>query len=82
MTELDPHGELPLYQQLAAVLRAAIASGEIPPGRPIPSRKTLTQRYGVSVGTVVAAVDLLRADGLLVMRPGRGLYVRPGGDGG
>lgn len=77
MDQLDPHGEEPLYRQLAAILRRRIASGEIPVGRPIPSRKTLRQEYDVSMGTIVAAVDLLKDEGLLAMYPGRGLYVRP-----
>ena len=44
--EIDHDGETPIYLQLAAILRAQIASGELAPGRPIPSEKSLMQQYG------------------------------------
>ena len=66
----------PVYQQLAAILRAQIESGELRSGRPIPSERTLTQRYGVAVGTVKKAVEVLRTEGLVHTVIGRGIFVR------
>lgn len=66
---------MPLYRQLAGELRRQIGSGEIPVHRPIPSKKTLVQQYGVSPGTVERALDVLKDEGLLETVQGRGLYV-------
>jgi Bacterial regulatory proteins, gntR family len=45
-------------------------------GRPVPSERTLTQRYGVVVGTVKKAVEVLRAEGRVHTVIGRGIFVR------
>lgn len=74
---VDHEGAEPLYFQLAAILREQITSGELPPGRPIPSEATLQQRYGVSRGTASHAVRLLREEGIVKMTFGRGTYVVP-----
>jgi GntR family transcriptional regulator len=73
---IDHLGETPVYQQLYALLRAAIESGELPPNRPLPSYTTLMQQYGVARGTAAKAVRLLVDDGLVRIVPGRGAYVR------
>jgi GntR family transcriptional regulator len=67
----------PVYRQLAAILRARIDSGEIPPRRAIPSKRTLMQEYGVALGTVNKALALLREDGYLVSVQGLGTFVTP-----
>ena len=66
----------PAYQQVADDLRAKIASAEFPVGSAIPSTAELTRTYGVSSTVVRAAVAQLRADGLLVGQPGKGVFVR------
>ena len=71
----EPVG-LPAYQQVADDIRRKIAEGEIPVGSAIPSTAKLTQTYGVSTTVIRAAVAQLRADGLLVGQPGKGVYVR------
>ena len=74
---IDHYGDVPIYQQLADVLRKQIASGELAPRRPIPSKKTLMQEHGIAGGTVDKAVDLLKTEGLVRTVPGRGIYVVP-----
>jgi GntR family transcriptional regulator len=56
---------LTIAAQLAAILRARIRSGELAPGRPIPSESTLMQQYGVTRETVQRAVRALAAEGLV-----------------
>jgi GntR family transcriptional regulator len=73
--EIDHDGETPIYLQLAAILRVQIASGELAPGRPIPSEKSLMQQYEVSRGTAAKAVKVLRDEGLLRVSFGRGTFV-------
>jgi GntR family transcriptional regulator len=74
---IDSEADVPVYQQLAAILRRKIDSGEIPPRRAIPSKRVLSEEYRVSPGTVERAVQALRAEGYLKTVLGRGLFVRP-----
>ncbi len=66
---------MPPYQQIAAVLRGRIESGELAPGDMVPSITRLTQEYGVSKGTAVKALDVLRREGLTRTVPGWGTFV-------
>ena len=45
-TSVDHDAPEPVYQQLAAILRKRIESGELAPRRPIPSESTLMQEFG------------------------------------
>jgi GntR family transcriptional regulator len=74
---IDSETDVPVYQQLAGILRTKIDSGEIKPHRAIPSKRVLTQKYRVSPGTVERAIQALRAEGYLKTVLGRGLFVRP-----
>jgi GntR family transcriptional regulator len=75
---LDHDSITPLYEQLAAILRGQIERGELA-GR-VPSVKTLTQQYGVAQGTAERALRLLRDEGLVRSRIGRGHFVVPPGE--
>ena len=77
MPEIDHYSPTPLYIQVADMLRAQIASGELPPGRPLPSQRTLIQEYGLARGTVARAMAILVEEGLVVIVPGKGAYVPP-----
>jgi GntR family transcriptional regulator len=66
----------PAYQQVADDLRQRIASGEFPVGSAIPSTAKLAEAHGVSITVIRAAVTQLRADGLLIGQPGKGVFVR------
>jgi DNA-binding GntR family transcriptional regulator len=74
---IDYDGPEAVYRQLAAILRRKINTGEIPPGRAIPSKRSLTQTYGVSGMTVDRATTILKEEGLIMFAPGRGLFVTP-----
>ncbi|MFC0336946.1 transcriptional regulator, GntR family [Kushneria avicenniae] len=67
---------LPLYQRLREEIMDRIASGEWPPGEPIPTESELTRRYNIAVGTVRRAIDTLVNEGLLERSQGRGTFVR------
>ncbi len=66
----------PAYQQVADDLRRRIAAAEFLVGSAIPSTAKLTKTYGVSSTVVRAAIAQLRADGLLLGQPGKGVFVR------
>jgi DNA-binding GntR family transcriptional regulator len=71
---VDHDSPEPLYRQVAGLLRARIASGELTSR--LPSLKTIAQEYGVSHVTAEKAVALLRDEGLVVVVVGRGAYVK------
>ncbi len=64
---------VPLYEQLAAILRAQIKDGKLT-GR-VPSILTLAQEHGVSHRTSAAALGILKDEGLIVSVRGKGFYV-------
>jgi GntR family transcriptional regulator len=64
-----------LYEQVAADIRRAIADGEAKPGDRLPPAKDLAAVLGVNANTVLRALRLLRDEGLLEFRQGRGISV-------
>ncbi|WP_410601569.1 GntR family transcriptional regulator [Amycolatopsis sp. lyj-90] len=76
MTSLDPDDPRAPYLQVAGGLRAAIASGEYSPGAQLPTYADLAEAWGVAPNTAKSAVSLLRDEGLVVTRHGKGSFVR------
>ena len=64
-----------LYEQVAAEIRRAIADGEAKPGDRLPPAKDLAAILGVNTNTVLRSLRLLRDEGLLEFRRGRGVSV-------
>ena len=71
VSEDDPR---PVYVQLAALLRARIASGEI--RSRLPSERDIQQEFGIAPMTTRKAVRLLKEAGEVVTVPGRGTFVK------
>ncbi len=74
--ELDPDDPKQASHQIANKLRAAILTRKLGPGEKLPSQPELATRYGVARETVKRALELLRADRLIVTRQGSGAFVR------
>jgi GntR family transcriptional regulator len=72
---LDRSGPLPLHDQVAAQIRRAIADGEAGPGDRLPLAKDIAAVLGVNKNTVLRALHILREEGLLEFRRGRGVTV-------
>jgi DNA-binding transcriptional regulator YhcF (GntR family) len=72
---VDRSDPLPLHDQVAAQIRRAIADGEAGPGERLPLAKDLAAVLGVNKNTVLRALHLLREEGLLEFRRGRGITV-------
>ena len=72
---VDRSDSLPLHDQVAAQIRRAIADGEAGPGERLPLAKDLAAVLGVNKNTVLRALHLLREEGLLEFRRGRGITV-------
>lgn len=73
--QLDHLSDVPVYVQLANLLRRQIAEEKLTVHNPIPSSRALAQQHGVALGTVKRAVDVLRREGLVRNVPGRGAFV-------
>jgi GntR family transcriptional regulator len=73
--KIDPDDPLDLYEQVASAIRRAIADGEARPGERLPPAKDLAAVLGVNTNTVLRALRLLRDEGLLEFRRGRGISV-------
>ena len=67
---------VPPWQQLAAILRERIESGDLAPSTQLPSGLALAGEYGVSYDVVRKALDALKDDGLVIGVPGHGTFVR------
>ena len=64
-----------LYEQVAAEIRRAIADGEAKPGERLPAAVDLAAILGVNKNTVLRSLQILRQEGLLEFRRGRGITV-------
>ncbi|MDG4772702.1 GntR family transcriptional regulator [Solwaraspora sp. WMMD792] len=72
-----PHYGTPRYRRVADQLRDRITSGAIPPGALLPSEVALAKEFNVARGTIRAAINALRQDGLVTTEHGRGTYAQP-----
>jgi GntR family transcriptional regulator len=73
--KIDKADPTDLYEQVAGEIRRAIADGEAEPGERLPPAKDLAAVLGVNANTVLRALRLLRDEGLLEFRRGRGISV-------
>jgi GntR family transcriptional regulator len=73
--KVDRDEPLGLHEQVAAEVRRAIADGEARPGERLPPARDLAAVLGVNTNTVLRALRLLRDEGLLDFRRGRGITV-------
>lgn len=76
MDTLDPNDPRPPFQQVVSVMKAAILTRKYEPGERLPSFGELAKHFGVAPMTVQKAVGVLRDEGLIVTRQGRGSFVR------
>jgi GntR family transcriptional regulator len=64
------------YRQIARTLRREIQEGSLPLGGQLPSEKQLEERFDASRNTIRLALAMLRNQGLILSRPGRGHFVQ------
>lgn len=75
LTRIDPASGVPLFEQLAGSIRASAISGTLAVGERLPSARELAASLDINVHTVLRAYQLLRDEGLIELRPGRGATV-------
>ena len=73
--KVDKSDPTDLYEQVAGEIRRAIADGEAKPGERLPPAKDLAAVLDVNTNTVLRSLRLLRDEGLLEFRRGRGISV-------
>ena len=59
-------GDRPVYQQIMAAIRGAILTGELPPGKKVPSVRDLAAQAQVNPNTMQRALTELERDGLVI----------------
>lgn len=72
---VDRSDSTAVFEQVAAAIRRAILEGEARPGERLPPARDLAAELGVNTNTVLRALRLLREEGLLEFRRGRGVSV-------
>lgn len=65
----------PIYEQIAAAVRAQIDAGELKPHTPTPSERSLGDRFGVSRMTARAAIQALEDERYVYRNGRRGTFV-------
>jgi GntR family transcriptional regulator len=75
VVNIDRDDPAHLHEQVAAEIRRAIADGEAKPGERLPPARHLAAVMGVNTNTVLRALRALRDEGLLEMRPRRGIRI-------
>ena len=62
------------YQRVIAIITARVADGAYPPGSRLPTIRELAEEFDCGETTVKLAITVLRANGTVVGRQGKGLY--------
>jgi GntR family transcriptional regulator len=75
VVNIDRDDPAHLHEQVAAEIRRAIADGEAKPGERLPPARHLAAVMGVNTNTALRALRALRDEGLLEMRPRRGIRI-------
>ncbi|MBT3299092.1 MAG: GntR family transcriptional regulator [Candidatus Marinimicrobia bacterium] len=70
--------KMPLYFQIADLIRHAILSGDLTEGEPIPSVRKMAVDYNINHQTILKATQILIQEELLEKKRGQGMFVRLG----
>jgi GntR family transcriptional regulator len=65
----------PIHDQLVLAVRRAVVSGQLRPGEPFPSVRSLSQELGINPNTAHKVVATLVSDGILAVKPGVGTVI-------
>lgn len=74
---LDREGPVPIYKQLADLIREQIERGELKAGDPVPSEAKLEQDYEIARTTARRVARELREQGVAYTIQGEGTFVGP-----
>jgi GntR family transcriptional regulator len=71
LLHVDEKDERPIYLQLVAQVKEQIRKGVIRPGDELPSVRDLASALGINLHTAHHAYQVLRGEGVIVLRLGR-----------
>jgi GntR family transcriptional regulator len=80
MIDLQPDSPVPIHEQLAGQLMAAVASGAIKAGARLPEYRAFAQQLLTNPQSVARAYSDLEAERVLKKHPGGGMEVAAGAD--
>ena len=72
---LSNSSDKPIYEQIAAQIRDAVAAGELAAGEQLPSIRALAPQLRISAITTKRAYQDLEAQGYVTTIPGKGCFV-------
>jgi len=72
---IDSASQVPLFEQLVTGIRGQIIAGSIPAGERLPAARDLADSLDINVHTVLRAYQILRDEGFIELRRGRGAVV-------
>lgn len=75
LLSVDPASSMPLFEQLVMGIRGQIIGGALRPGERLPAARELADSLEVNLHTVLRAYQILRDEGFLDVRRGRGAVV-------
>jgi GntR family transcriptional regulator len=75
LLRIDLSRPVPPYEQLRAQIAGLVASGQLPPGRKLPSVRQLAGDLGLAPGTIARAYTELESAGLISTRQRGGTFV-------
>ncbi len=75
LIRIDPTSTQPLFEQLAASIRAQVVSGVLVSGERLPAARALADGLAINVHTVLRAYQILRDEGLLELRRRSGAVI-------
>ncbi len=76
LEDLDTSSAVPLYEQIAVRVKAAVVTGELAPGDLLPSVRQLAGRLRINPATVTQAYRALEEEGFAELRQGAGTFVK------
>lgn len=74
---IDIDNPLPQFEQLIEQVKAAVTSGVLQPGAPLPSIRQLANDLELNSKTVAKAYKLLERDSIIEAKGYRGTFVHP-----
>ena len=74
--ELNFKSGKPAYLQIVDQIKFAAAMGDLKPGDPLPSIRSLAEELRINRNTVAKAYNELEHEGVVEAAPGKGVYIK------